>query len=72
MVPRGNPAGISSVADLGREDVRISQPDPDNENIGEHIIKRGVRHTGPTIPWLFLPLEHSGGCTKPDKPFDDF
>ena len=38
MVPQGNPAGIKSVRDLGREDVRISQPDPDNEDIAYHIM----------------------------------
>ncbi|MGD8961707.1 MAG: substrate-binding domain-containing protein [Desulfobacterales bacterium] len=38
MVPRGNPAGISSVNDLARDDVRISQPDPENEDIAHHIV----------------------------------
>lgn len=38
MVPQGNPAGIRSVTDLGRADIRISQPDPSNEDIAYHII----------------------------------
>ena len=38
MIPRGNPANIASVADLGRKDVRISQPDPANEDIAYHIM----------------------------------
>jgi ABC-type Fe3+ transport system substrate-binding protein len=38
MVPRGNPARIASVKDLARDDVRISQPDPENEDIALHII----------------------------------
>ena len=38
MVPRGNPAQISSVGDLARGDVRISQPDPQNEDIAYHIM----------------------------------
>jgi ABC-type molybdate transport system substrate-binding protein len=38
MVPRGNPAKITSVRDLARDDVRISQPDPANEDIAYHII----------------------------------
>jgi len=38
MVPSGNPAGIQSVKDMGRSDVRISQPDPENEDIAFHII----------------------------------
>jgi ABC-type molybdate transport system substrate-binding protein len=38
MVPRGNPAVIKSVRDLGKSDVRISQPDPENEDIAYHIM----------------------------------
>ncbi len=38
MVPEGNPAGITAVEDLGREEVRISQPDPANEDIAFHIM----------------------------------
>ena len=33
IVPEGNPAGITAVSDLGRDEVRISQPDPQNEDI---------------------------------------
>ena len=38
MVPPGNPAHIESVTDLGKKEVRISQPDPENEDIAFHII----------------------------------
>jgi ABC-type molybdate transport system substrate-binding protein len=38
MVPPGNPANIKAVTDLGREGVRISQPDPANEDIAFHIM----------------------------------
>jgi len=38
MVQEGNPANINSVADMGRDDVRISQPDPENEDIAFHIM----------------------------------
>jgi ABC-type molybdate transport system substrate-binding protein len=38
MVPRGNPAKITSVVDIARGDVRISQPDPQNEDIAYHIM----------------------------------
>ncbi len=37
MVPAGNPAQIRSVLDLGRDEVRVSQPDPQNEHIAFHI-----------------------------------
>ncbi|WP_319525037.1 substrate-binding domain-containing protein [uncultured Desulfosarcina sp.] len=39
LVPSGNPAAIATVADLGREDVRISQPDPLNEDIAYPIME---------------------------------
>jgi ABC-type molybdate transport system substrate-binding protein len=38
MVTPGNPADIETVEDLSREDVRISQPDPANEDIAFHIM----------------------------------
>jgi len=38
MVPKDNPAQITSVADLGKEKVRISQPNPEYEDIAYYII----------------------------------
>ena len=38
MVLKGNPAGITAVYDLAGSDVRISQPDPENEDIAHHIM----------------------------------
>ena len=38
MVVKENPARIGSVADLARDDVRISQPDPENEDIAFRIM----------------------------------
>ncbi len=38
MVPEGNPAAIRSVSDLGRDEIRISQPNPATEDIAFHII----------------------------------
>ena len=38
LTTRGNPAGIKTVEDLGRDRVRVSQPDPEVEDIGHHII----------------------------------
>ena len=38
MVPKGNPAQIASVADLAGDNIRISQPDPQNEDIAFHIM----------------------------------
>lgn len=38
MVPEGNPAQIRSIPDLGRDDVRISQPNPEYEDIAYYIM----------------------------------
>jgi len=38
MVPEGNPAQIVSVSDLGGEEVRVSQPNPEYEDIAHHIV----------------------------------
>lgn len=38
LVPSGNPAAIAAVTDLGSDPVRISQPDPLNEDIAFHIM----------------------------------
>jgi ABC-type molybdate transport system substrate-binding protein len=38
MIHEGNPKNISSVKSLARDDVRVSQPDPNNEDIAFHIM----------------------------------
>jgi molybdate transport system substrate-binding protein len=38
MVPENNPAGINSVKDLGRDQVRISQPSLETEDIAQYIV----------------------------------
>ena len=38
LVPTANPASIATVSDLGGGHVRISQPDPANEDIAHHIM----------------------------------
>jgi len=45
MVPFGNPGAISGVDDLARPEIRISQPDPANEDIAHHILDM-YRHAG--------------------------
>ena len=38
MVRAGNPAGITGVSDLVKPGIRISQPNPEYEDIGHHIL----------------------------------
>ena len=37
MVPKGNPAGIKSLADLGKPDVRLAMPNPEFEGVVRQI-----------------------------------
>ncbi len=46
MVPKNNPAGVKSVLDLAKDNVRISQPNPENEDIAKYIIEMYRRAGG--------------------------
>ena len=63
MVPEGNPAGIESVLDLGRGSVRISQPDPANEDIGFHIIDMYKKAGGQALVQKVMELKRAAGTT---------
>lgn len=39
MVPKGNPKGIKSVFDLTRDDIVVSHPNPENEDIGKYVVE---------------------------------
>jgi molybdate transport system substrate-binding protein len=39
MVPKGNPGGITSVGDLARSGLTLSQPNPRHEDIADHILR---------------------------------
>ncbi len=63
MVPAGNPAGIESVKDLGRSEVRISQPDPANEDIGFHIIDMYQAAGGQALTQKIMEQKRAEGTT---------
>lgn len=63
MVPTGNPARIGSVNDLGRDDVRISQPDPENEDIAFHIINMYRQAGGDVLVRKIMHEKKAGGTT---------
>ncbi len=63
MVPEGNPVGIESVADLGRDDVRISQPNPENEDIAHHIINMYRRAGGDELVRRIMEEKRVAGTT---------
>jgi len=63
MVPLGNPAGIGSVVDLGRDEVCISQPDPENEDIAFHIINMYRQAGGDALAEKIMHEKKKGGTT---------
>ncbi|MBI4793462.1 MAG: substrate-binding domain-containing protein [Deltaproteobacteria bacterium] len=63
MVPAGNPADIRSVADLGRDDVRISQPDPKHEDIAHHITNMYRQAGGEALVRQIMETKRAAGTT---------
>ncbi|MGA8241516.1 MAG: substrate-binding domain-containing protein [Desulfobacterales bacterium] len=64
MVPAGNPAGIETVNDLGRQGVRISQPDPDNEDIARHILDMYNQAGGERLARRIMEEKKTAGTTQ--------
>jgi len=63
MAPKGNPAKIESVLDMGRDDVRISQPDPENEDIAFHIIDMYRQAGGEDLVHRIMEEKRAEGTT---------
>jgi ABC-type molybdate transport system substrate-binding protein len=63
MVPEGNPAGIRSVQDLARSEVRISQPNPEYEDIAFHIIEMYRQAGGETLVHRIMEEKRAEGTT---------
>jgi molybdate transport system substrate-binding protein len=63
MVPRGNPAQIAAVSDLARGDVRISQPDPQNEDIAYHIMEMYRQAGGDELLERIMEKKRAEGTT---------
>ena len=63
MVPEGNPAQIVAVADLGREGVRISQPNPEYEDIAYYIIDMYQQAGGEDLVRRIMEEKRAEGTT---------
>jgi ABC-type molybdate transport system substrate-binding protein len=63
MVPEGNPAGIKSVLDLERDDVRISQPNPETEDIARHIMEMYRQAGGERLVKRIMEEKRAEGTT---------
>ncbi|NOZ24626.1 MAG: ABC transporter substrate-binding protein [Nitrospirae bacterium] len=62
MVPAGNPAGIRDVRDLGRDDVRISQPGA-LEDITKYIVEMYERAGGKELVRRIMEEKRAEGST---------
>lgn len=63
MVQKGNPIRIKSVADLGRDSIRVSQPDPANEDIAFHIIDMYRQAGGNELVHRIMEKKRAEGTT---------
>ena len=63
MVPEGNPAGIKSVADMAGDNIRISQPDPENEDIAFHIVDMYRQAGGNDLVQRIMEVKRKQGTT---------
>ena len=63
MVPEGNPAQITAVEDLARGDVRISQPNPEYEDIAFHIMDMYRQAGGDQLVHRIMEEKRAEGTT---------
>ncbi len=63
MAAASNPAGVRSVADLGKDAVRISQPDPANEDIAFHIMDMYRQVGGEALVHHIMETKRALGAT---------
>ncbi|MGB2688960.1 MAG: substrate-binding domain-containing protein [Desulfobacterales bacterium] len=63
IVQKGNPARLKSVTDLGRDSIRISQPDPANEDIAFHIIDMYRQAGGNELVHRIMEKKRAEGTT---------
>ena len=63
MVAKNNPTGITSVANLGKDWIRISQPDPANEDIAYHIIDMYREAGGDELVHRIMEKKRAEGTT---------
>ncbi|HVA58104.1 MAG: substrate-binding domain-containing protein [Gemmatimonadaceae bacterium] len=63
MVPKGNPAGIRTVADLGRPGVRLVMPNPQWEGVARQIESTLNKAGGPALVQMVYDTKVKDGST---------
>ncbi|MEE7505811.1 substrate-binding domain-containing protein [Methylobacterium mesophilicum] len=63
MVPKGNPAGVKGLADLGRPDIRLAMPHPDYEGVARQIKAALAKAGGDALVTAVYETKVAGGST---------
>lgn len=63
MVYQGNPKGIRGLKDLGREDVRVSMPNPETEGIAEKAMNAYEKAAGKDLVKTIMETKVESGTT---------
>lgn len=63
MVREGNPKGIQSLRDLGRDEIKVSMPDSKIEDIGNKIEKAFLKAGGTDLAEQILSVKAKSGAT---------
>ncbi|MDT3401123.1 molybdate ABC transporter substrate-binding protein [Mucilaginibacter terrae] len=63
MVQKGNPKKVKGLKDLGRNDVRVSMPNPEWEGIGKRIEEAYVKVGGETLKNTIMDTKVKNGKT---------
>ncbi len=64
MVPAGNPAGVRSLADLGKPGIRLAMPNPKFEGIARQIKAALGKGGGPALVTAVYDTKVKGGSTE--------
>jgi ABC-type molybdate transport system substrate-binding protein len=63
MVPKGNPLNITTISDLGSDNIRISQPSPEYEDIARYIIDMYRKAGGDSLADRIMEEKRAEGTT---------
>src|SRR5271156_6083887 len=64
MVPKGNPAHVASLADLGRSDVKLAMPNPEFEGIARQIKESLAKAGGDALVTTVYQTKVNDGTTE--------
>lgn len=64
MVAKGNPAGITGLADLGKRDVKLAMPNPEFEGIARQIKAALTKAGGPQLTTMVYETKLKDGSTE--------